>query len=513
MTQRVSQLWFVARRISVVVDGRLFFKRLSWQMACREQWAILGPNGAGKTLLGRVLLGQVPLLEGEFDFPLAEQEPDIQMVSFESQQQMLAGDEAYYQARWEASAEGLKCTVDQWLSRAQVLTINPFEVLPPEEMPGLYKRHRQQVVAQLELRPLLNRQLHQLSNGETRKVLLARALLRQPDLLILDDPFSGLDIKSRLRLRKILSKLIMVGVPLLLIARRREELPRGITHVLVLRAGKVVAKGTRRKVLTLPVVKKLYSNPKSLTPIPKKVLAPEKNRFASEPRVPLLQMTDVSVQYGHKKILNHFTWTMRRKEQWVLLGPNGAGKSTLISLILGDNPKVYANDIYHFGRRLGSDLSVWELRSLLGYVSPELQAYHPAHVTVREVVTSGLFDTIGLYHQPNVAQRRQVGKCLKEFELLAGADEMFGSLSAGLQRMALLARAIIKHPPLLLLDEPCQGLDAHNRHRVLAMIELLGRKPGCQFLFVTHQKDEIPTCTTHVLKLSGGKAQMCLRAG
>jgi molybdate transport system ATP-binding protein len=189
----------------------------------------------------------------------------------------------------------------------------------------------------------------------------------------------------------------------------------------------------------------------------------------------------------------------------VVLGPNGAGKTTLLSLILADNPQAYANDITLFGRRRGSGESIWEIKQSIGWVAPELQLYYPKSATCLDVICSGFFDSVGLYRQCSAGQREVALSWMRRLSLSEQAETPLEQVSEGEQRRVLIARALVKGPALLVLDEPCQGLDADNRDRVLQAINWVGSRPETSMIYVTHRADELPPNITHVLRLNEGR--------
>ena len=220
----------------------------------------------------------------------------------------------------------------------------------------------------------------------------------------------------------------------------------------------------------------------------------------------LARLRNATVRYGNTVILRNINWTIRAGESWALLGPNGSGKTTLLSLILGDNPQVYTNDIVLFGRQRGSGESVWDIKRHIGWVSPELHLHFNTSATCFEVVASGFHDTVGLFQSPTARQRTAARRCLKRFQHVAYAGRPLFSVSAGLQRMVLLARALVKQPRLLILDEPCQGLDAAHRDSFVRAVDTLIRGRTVTIIYVTHRPDEIPPSITRVLRLPVGVA-------
>jgi molybdate transport system ATP-binding protein len=220
----------------------------------------------------------------------------------------------------------------------------------------------------------------------------------------------------------------------------------------------------------------------------------------------LARLRNATVRYGDTVILRKTNWTVHAGESWALLGPNGSGKTTLLSLILGDNPQVYTNDIVVFGRPRGSGESVWDIKRHIGWVSPELHLHFNASATCFEVVASGFHDTVGLFQPPTARQWTAARRCLARFQLLAFAGHPLFSLSAALQRMVLLARALVKRPRLLILDEPCQGLDASHRDSLVRAVDTQIRGRAVTVIYVTHRPDEIPLSITRVLRLPVGLA-------
>jgi molybdate transport system ATP-binding protein len=210
-----------------------------------------------------------------------------------------------------------------------------------------------------------------------------------------------------------------------------------------------------------------------------------------QPVSELVRMRRITVRYGNAVILRDINWSIHAGGSWALLGPNGSGKTTLLSLILGDNPQVYTNDATVFGRPRGSGESVWEIKKHIGWVSPELHLHFDDSATCFEVVASGFHDTVGLFQPASARQRAVARRWLARFQLLEFAHRPLFSLSAGLQRTVLLARALVKNPRLLILDEPCQGLDSAHRALFVQAVDALIRAQTVTAIYVTHRPDEI----------------------
>jgi molybdate transport system ATP-binding protein len=493
--------------ISLRLNDRLVFRNTDWVFHRDQNWAWIGANGSGKTLLARAISGEIPISEGEirygFRTPSGSIPEDwIVLLSFE-EQKALAG-ESPPAARWFSCEREAAPSVKQFLSQDSVEDRNPFEIRSRESKSRRrYARLLQQTLALLGIAPLMHNSITSLSNGEMRKVLLARALLKNPRLLILDDVFAGLDSRYRVHLRSILDRLMAQRrVHILLLTCDLEALPRGITHLLWISEFRAGAQGPRRAMLRNPGIAWLKRSPKE-APSAMSFPLPSPQRSAPLPEA-LVEMKDVYVEYDGHSILSGFSWTIRRGESWALVGPNGSGKSTILSLIDGDNPQAYANCVWLFGRRRGSGESIWDLKKRIGRISPELHLHFPDVQTCLETVLSGFTDSIQSPKAPSSRQRRVALNLLEYFGLESQSRNTFGSLSTGLQRMTLLARALIKSPDLLLLDEPCQGLDPRHRDRFLEAIESILRHTQTTIIYVTHVPKEIPEGIVKVLRLENG---------
>ncbi|MGE5262408.1 MAG: ATP-binding cassette domain-containing protein [Acidobacteriota bacterium] len=500
--------------VSIRVGEQFLFQGLTWEMRSDQHWAVIGPNGSGKSTLMKALCGALPVAKGNIVYHFMQDnghhsvQDRIAYVTFESQRMALS-DEAFYQARWNAGVSEDTQSVSEFLSERQVKRINPFRVVenrPDSEFAARW----QEVIEQLELDRLLGRKVVALSNGERRKVTIARALLTSPQLLVLDNPFAGLDERFRTRLADDLENLMQRDLRVLIVETDRDVIPPGITHILSVKDGRVIDQGTRgysgkrSKVHSLSTGFGAAQVSQSLGESLRFAQGDNQGATHVSPGKTLVHMENVSVSYNGTPVLHQVNWTVRENEQWALLGPNGAGKTTLLSLILADNPQAYANNITLFGKRRGSGESIWEIKRNIGWVAPELQLYYPRHATCLDVACSGWYDSVGLYRECTSHQREIALAWLERFGLAERAGTVIDQVSEGEQRLALLARALVKSPVLLVLDEPCQGLDAGNRDRVLQAIAEAGVLPNTSMIYVTHRADELPQNITHVLRLSEG---------
>jgi molybdate transport system ATP-binding protein len=491
--------------VSLRLHDKLLFEGLCWEMLDNQHWAVIGPNGSGKSVLMKALCGSVPVIKGKLVYHFmqdggqnAAPQDFIAYVTFESQRRVL-GDEAFYQFRWNSGVSEDILSVAEYLSERGVKSVNPYHVVESRSDLNFAARSKD-VIEQLELGTLLGRKVIQLSNGERRKVWIARAMLKSPRLLILDNPFAGLDEHFRARLAENLENLMQGDLRVLIVGTGRDEILSSITHVLCMKDNRVIAQGPRQAILNSEAAHET----RKLANLPV-VPASQRNDEGEPPRKALVSMENVNVSYNGTKVLRQVSWIVRENEQWALLGPNGAGKTTLLSLILADNPQAYANDITLFGRRRGSGESIWEIKQHVGWVAPELHLYYPRGATCLDVVCSGWFDSVGLYRQCSSDQREVAVTWMQQLGLSECTEKTLAQISEGEQRLALIARALVKSPALLVLDEPCQGLDAGNRDRVLQAIDWVGSRPNTSMIYVTHRADELPQSITHVLRLNEGQ--------
>jgi molybdate transport system ATP-binding protein len=361
-----------------------------------------------------------------------------------------------------------------------------------------------EIAQQLGMEHLLGRASHVLSNGEAKKVLLARALLRSPRLLILDEPFEGLDERAKGELKDLIDCLMTGPMRVILVTHRFGEISTKITHVLSVKDCRVMLQGPAEEILKPERIPLIFGDGGLGEEGKGLYFRSQKGMQVSGPQE-LIHMRNTTVRYGGHIVLDHIDWTVRRGENWAVLGPNGAGKSKLLELITGDNVQGYANDIHLFGRRKGSGETIWEIKEKLSTVSAEFQMRYQKRIPAYDVICSGFFDSIGLYQSCTEEQHRTVREWLGLLKMEDMARKRFDHLSHGQQRLILLARAMVKSPLLMILDEPCDGLDYANRRKVLEFIEFIGSQTATDLIYVTHHRDELPACITHTLVLEKGK--------
>ena len=458
-----------------------------------EHIAVVGPNGGGKSMLVDIITGAHPLLmhDPEYDFSPSAKEmvsDNIQYITFRDS---YGTQQSYYlQLRWnQTEIDKETPTVGQLLEEAYLQA--------GEDTPE--RRKMQQHLYELfHIGHLLDKYVILMSSGETRKYQLTRTLLKEPRVLIMDNPFIGLDAETRDQLKNLLTDLSRErALQMILVLSKTDDIPDFITHVVEVRDMTVGPKQT---------VSEYYENRR---PYPARVLSEEKEKAIlglpyndkEYNTDEVVKMNAVSIRYGERTILDKLDWTVKNGERWALSGQNGSGKSTLLSLVCADNPQSYACDIELFGVPRGSGETIWDIKKHIGYVSPEMHRAYLRDLPAVRIVASGLKDSVGLYVKPTEEEYSICRFWMDIFGLKGLEERTFLKLSSGEQRLVLLARAFVKDPELLILDEPLHGLDNRNRRLVKDVIETFCRRRNKTMIMVTHYQEELPECITHKIFL------------
>ena len=451
-----------------------------------EHLAVIGRNGSGKTTLVQSVTGQLFLREGRLAFDFGEKasrydSDNIRYVTFNDAYGTATAD-YYYQQRWNSQDSDLSPRVSDILGREKCADA----------------AWRERVGTLLGLERLLPLPVIQLSSGELRKMHIARLLLSAPKVLILESPFIGLDAAARSLLVDLLQQLIAeTSVQIVLVVSDPRDIPPFITHVYPVEDMRCGAKMTVREYRaseTFTAQCEAIRRREVALPLP---AVPQEPCTAQI----VVQCSGVTIRYGERTILSGMDWTVRNGEKWALLGANGSGKSTLLSLVCADNPQAYSQDITLFDRRRGTGESIWDIKRHIGYVSPEMHRAYLKDIPAAEIVASGYYDTVGLYRRLSPEQTEMCRGWLDVFGLDGLRDRSFVKLSSGEQRLLLLARALVKDPDLLILDEPLHGLDILNKERARAVIEAFAARPGKTLIYVSHYPEELPACIDRRLTL------------
>jgi len=466
-----------------------------------EQIAVVGDNAAGKTRLVEILSNSIPVMGNAIAYDFAPSKmkyasENIKCLAFKDTYGTADGN-YYLQQRWnQQDIDEETPTVGATLEKAFEMascSARRFNSGNEDEMAQLdndRKALMERLCALFKLDALMDKYVISLSSGELRKFQLTKALLSLPRVLVLDNPFIGLDAPTRNQLAEILGDLTRnMKLLIIVVLPRLDVLPEFITHIIPVEKMKVGEKVT--------VADYLAANP-----IPGHIERQEEGRGETAgARREIVKCNKVSIRYGERTILRELDWTVREGERWALSGENGAGKSTLLSLVCADNPQSYACDIELFGRKRGSGESIWEIKQHIGYVSPEMHRAYQKNISSLDVVASGLFGTVGLFMHPS---REQLDICLewmRKFGIDGIAQQSFLKISSGEQRLCLLARAFVKNPDLLILDEPFHGLDEKNSELGRRIIDEFASSPEKTIIMVSHYPSELPSCITHHLYL------------
>ena len=465
-----------------------FTEPVNWTIQAGEQWAVIGPNGAGKSLLIDLLQRKFALKAGEVNFASNGRVSDfVRCITFKDIYSLADCQNTYYQQRWHATEN------DEVPRAAELLGVTPEEGIKNEELIDLFG-----------IRELLTKKIIYLSSGELRKFLIVRALLKHPRLLILDNPFIGLDAPSRALLVEMLQQMTQVhGVQVILLLSNPQDIPAMVNRVLPVVDRTLLPPMSRETFLADKVLIHRLFPTEGLTeeqPVEVSALPVDPEKQPATHTV-TLRMEKVKVHYGSRTILQDIDWEIKNGEKWALFGPNGSGKSTLLSLVYADNPQSYANTLYLFDKKRGSGESIWDIKKRIGYVSPEMHLYYRQNVSTLKIVGSGFFDSIGLYQQCSEEQETLALAWMRLFGIDHLRDRMFQTLSSGEQRLVLLARAFVKDPDLIILDEPLHGLDVSHKKQAAAIIEQFCERPGKTLIYVTHYPHELPACVDHHFEL------------
>ena len=424
--------------------------------------AIAGRNGSGKTLYIDHLRKQLA-------------SDKVRYIAFTDSYGVNVDGQYYLQLRWNQHDIDYETpTVGDLLQRAYLLAGEDTEER---------RAQRNQLYQLFHIHEFLDKYIITLSSGELRKFQLTKTLFANPQLLIMDNPFIGLDAETRDQLRDLLKLLAEErDMEIMLVMSKTDDIPSFVDEVKWIGTQEtvpqhVLSPSQQEAILSLPYTDNDYDCQH------------------------VIDMKNVCIRYGERTILKDLNWTVCNGERWALSGQNGSGKSTLLSLVCADNPQSYACDITLFDRPRGSGESIWDIKKHIGYVSPEMHRSYKRNLPAIRIVASGLMDSIGLYAIPNAQDYDKCRWWLDIFGIGDLADKPFLQLSSGEQRLVLLARAFVKDPQLLILDEPLHGLDLWNRRLTKDVIETFCQRKGKTLIMVTHYQEELPNIITNHLFL------------
>lgn len=520
-----------------------YIPRLTWQMRAGEAWLVIGANNSGKDMFLRALAGEKDLVPNGGVAPAAQMETSLYASQFAGSTEIVSLERAaaLIQEERDLDETDYMDRFDEGRTGRRFIA---------EVLGGPDAKHRNlplpPIAARLETMPevklcgvetILERGLKYMSTGEIRRTLLCRALLSKKKLLILSDPFAGLDVQSRQILREffqtIVGRQLKAGAEddttrIILAMERYTEIPETITHVLeftnVGQAGAISFCGTKadyeqllserenKKQQTRDAEKSALTDAFRQIAKDTAALKDDSQAASDEPisEQTLIQLNNVNVGWDGRLVLRDFTWSVLSHQHWLIRGPNGSGKTTLLELITGDNKQVYANDVWLFGRKRGTGETIWDIKKNLGIVSYRLHVEYRmvGGTDLLRVIISGFHDSIGLYEPPTDVEIAAAKKWLSLAGFSGRENESFGQLSYGEQRAILIIRAAVKQPKVLILDEPCHGLDEHYRQKILDLLETIAETKTATLLHVTHDVSEVLPCEKHILELRPNEIPM-----
>ena len=502
--------------------------QINWNMKKGQAWLIIGPNGGGKADFINALAGLQKIIpnntaiSGDSSTDTKESSyinqfaDSVELVSLERAARLIQEERENDESDYIEGGVDIGRTGRVFIAQALSETIKKGDELP--DFAKKLEAYPQIKLCGVE--KILDRGLKYMSTGEIRRTLLARALISGKKLLILSDPFAGLDVQSRTILLDFFNTIASHSSPSIILGMERyHEIPDAITHVLEFKDKKISFCGLKADY-------EQYLANQQDSDLHKSTSKEERLQFAEqlqqakqtnqtnqqeqdnqtaqqEEEVPLVKMKNVNVGWGDNHVLRDLNWTLNKGEHWLIQGPNGSGKTTFLELITGDNMQVFCNDIELFGKRRGSGETIWDIKKQLGIVSYRLHVEYRmlGGTNLLSVIVSGFKDSIGLYEAATDTEIDYAKKWLKLGGFEGREKETFGSLSYGEQRAILILRSVVKSPKILILDEPCHGLDEQYRNKILNLMETIGEEGSTTMLHVTHDSSEILKCEKHILQL------------
>ncbi len=470
------------QNLNLSYRNKAVLKDLYWEMNIGESYVIGGKSGTGKTSLAKAIAGLIQIqgnIEIDFDDSSKLHGEVLYVESWYQFKNLEGVANFYYQQRYTSQ------------QAKETLTVHA-ELVSYGKEKGLHLDQVEPILEALGFATFASSQLIELSSGEHKKLQLVKALWLKPQLLIIDQPYTGLDAASRKNLNTLLDQVSEEGVQLILICNET-ELPTSINSFAEIRDGQLIKVETLESVANTEI---------HLRKIP--AFLKESPVYSSQE---IVKMVNVNISYGEKQVLKNINWEIKAGEKWLLQGHNGSGKSTLLSLVNGDHPQSYANELYLFGNRRGSGESIWDIKQHIGLISPEFHWYFDATATVWQSIASGFYDTVGLFQVLPYTKSTQVDELVAYFGLTENKNELLTALPLGKQRLVLLARTIIKNPELLILDEPCQGLDQQQTRHFNQLVDELCSN-GMTLIYVGHFESQLPACIEKRILLEKGEVKV-----
>lgn len=489
--------------VSLSYRQEWLLQKINLSVSFNENIIITGPSGSGKTILGRIIAEQ--LLPTGGTVTINQKAKPILFVNQQQDFRTAFSQRSYYQNRYEYNNDTDTPAVEKYLSVYFTGYVSSIKTL----------------LQKFSLEYILERTLTQLSNGEGKRLQLITALAKEPAVLVLDNPFTGVDKQNRQLLCEIFDSLNEHGVTYILLTKA-DEIPASVSKIVQLDNGIITA--IKKRIDYKHAAQTNTDNTEErINQLLNKIPVPQQDFDIA------VKLANVTIQYEDKIVLNNISWQVNRGERWLLKGANGSGKSMLLSLLNGDNPKAFGKGIILFDKLKGSGETIWELKNKIGYVSPEMHIHFlrkPEHVaelvatkpgnlddayqpiiTCSEVIASGFNEETGFVSGITISQKEIVNEWIYFLQLEKYADKQFYRMPISMQRLSLLARALVRNPPLLILDEPCQGLDEEQTYLFKKTVEHFCNHFGNTLIYVSHYDIDVPENMTHVLELENGMIQ------
>ncbi|HDM8221191.1 TPA: molybdate ABC transporter ATP-binding protein ModF [Vibrio campbellii] len=457
-----------------------------WRIETGESWGIFSSEGDIGSMLGDLLCSEIKPESGELNIDGYR----IAQVSLSEQQRLL-------ELEIEKDDTDFLDRIDQGSSVYRLI----YEACKDEAL-------TQTLIEDLNLSHLAESGFRMLSTGETRRVMLARALAVKPDLVLLDNPFTGLDVAHRSSLATYLQTLSQ-SVQMLITFSRESDMPDWIERIALFNGGKLDSTMDRQSWDQHPIIAQIKAQSEKQSEEMMALI--RQHQHSTHFDNPIFELKNGKVEYTEKTIFTDLNWRIDKGQHWQVKGPNGCGKSTLLGLIFGDHPQCYSNDIHIFGKKRGSGETIWEIKQHIGMVSSALHLQYRVNCSALEVILSGFYDSIGLYSQPSKKEINIAKEWLTILHMAQYEKTSFKQLEYGQQRLLLIARAIVKQPTLLILDEPYQGLDYLGRVLVKNTLELIAKENLSQLLYVSHYQEDGLDSIQNYLEFKFDQASQCYK--
>ncbi|NOH61485.1 molybdate ABC transporter ATP-binding protein ModF [Vibrio sp. RE88] len=471
----------------VVETGSNTLEIKDWAIESGQSWGVFSTEGDIGSALGCLLCGESEIQQGDLELTGGK----ISQVSLVEQQRLLE----------EELAKDDTDFLDRIDKGSSVYSL-VFEQCQDESLTA-------QLLNDLDLEHLSERGFRVLSTGETRRVMLARALATKPDLIVLDNPYTGLDVAHRASLTRYLTELSQ-SLQMVVTFNREEDVPSWIEKLALFNHGKLDSVMDIQSWHQHPVINQIKAQSKQQSEQMMDLIRSHQHK--TEFSNPIFELKNGKVEYTEKTIFSEVNWRIDKGQHWQVKGPNGCGKSTLLGLIFGDHPQCYSNDIHILGNQRGSGESIWDIKKHIGMVSSALHLQYRVSCSALEVILSGFYDSIGLYQQPAKKEIQIAQEWLEILHMSEYAKTSFKQLEYGQQRLLLIARAIVKQPAILILDEPYQGLDYLGRRLVKNTLELIAKENLSQLLYVSHYHDDKLESIQNELEFCFDEADACYKS-